>query len=156
MRRFSYTPGRRSFILLVFAALAVAAVFLIVMTITSSQGPPLLFAIAWVGIFAWNAYWSLWRSSYRMDVDGDRLLWKTPLRQGEVRVSDIQAIRPGLIGQVAVIEVRDHEDLTCLARRGIAEFTAALADGRPIEVSLTWLEKLNRLDFGRNAFERLD
>jgi hypothetical protein len=154
MGRYSYTTGNRFFMFLVFAALLVGGVFGVVASLTRPDGPSLLFMALWIGALGWNAYWWLWRISYRLEVDGDRLRWMTPLRNGEVLVSDVQAIRSGWLNQLAVIEVRDNADITSLSRSGISEFASALAGDRAIPVN-TMVPLGERLIGSRaSAFQR--
>ena len=112
MGRYSYTTGNRWVLLAAFAAFVLFGGLFVVLAVTRPDGPPLLFVLAWIAILGWNAYWFLWRLSYRLEVDGDRLRWMTPLRTGEVRVSDVLDIHPGMFGQATVIELRDGETLT--------------------------------------------
>ena len=143
MTRYSYTSGSRLGLLAFMVGFGVFAVFLVVTALTRPDGPPLAFVILWIAALGWNAYWWLWRLSYRLEVDGDRLRWATPLRTGEVLVSDIQGIRSGFLGQTAVIELRERPALTCLLRGGFVEFATALAEDRgiplvPTSSNRTW------------------
>jgi len=151
MGRYSYTTGNRWLILAILAAFVVFGVVGVVLTVTRPDGPPLLFMLAWIAILAWNGYWLLWRLSYRFEVDGDRLLWTTPLRTGEARVSDVIRVRPGWFGRMTVIELRDGETLMSITRKGISEFTVALTGEQPDPE--TFGQRL-RLFGQRNAFER--
>jgi hypothetical protein len=155
MERYSYTTGGRVMTLFVFVGLGAAAVYLLFLAVTGLRGPGLVFTFLWLGALAWNAYWWLWRTSYRIEVAGDRLRWMTPIRRGEVSVSDVEAIRPGLLNQVTIIEVREGPDVICLSRTGIAEFAAAIAGDRDIPVSarIPLSERLSGAIRG-SAFER--
>ena len=159
MGRYSYTAGNRVFILGIFAALVVGAIFIGVSVVTGStetKAPPLWFAAIWVLAVAWNAYWWLWRMSYRVEVDGDRLIWKMPLRHGEARVQDVEAVRPWtLTRQVSVIALRDLPDIIVQTRRGLPEFAATLAEDRAVPVTIS-LPLGERAGFGGTGFERQD
>lgn len=124
-------------LLFVIVVCVVAAGFLLGPAVTRPDVPTLLFVPLWIAALGWVAYWWLWRLSYRLEVDGDRLRWSTPLRSGEVRVSDVQGIRSGLLGQNAVFEIRDRPDITCLMRGGFLEFATALAEDRRIPLTTT-------------------
>jgi hypothetical protein len=151
MGRYSYTTGNRWILLLVFAAFIVFGAVFIVLAITRPDGPPLLFVLAWIAILAWNGYWFLWRLSYRIQADGDRLLWTTPLRTGEARVGDVAAVRAGWLGQMMVVELRDGETLMSLNRKGVSEFAEALTGERSDPE--TFGERIRRLG-QPSAFQR--
>jgi hypothetical protein len=154
MGRFSYTTGSRWPLLGGFAFFVAAGVAMVVTTLVRPDGPPLLFVAIWIGALGWSVYWLLWRVSYRLEVDGERLRWRTPLRAGEILLSDVQGIRTGWFGGMAVIEVRDHEDVMSLSRTGISEFASAVAGDRDIPVD-TWVPWGERFaDTVRNAFRR--
>ena len=122
MTAYSYTTGNRPLLLVMFAGFAVFGVFLLVRTLAGSDGPGLLFLVAWLAILGRNAYWFLWRFSYRVEVRDDLLRWMTPLRNGEVALADVETVRLGWFGQTTVFQVRDQEDVTVLTRKGIVEF----------------------------------
>ena len=155
---YSYTTMNRWFMLVIYACLVAGGVFLVITLVTGADGPPLPFAVLWIGILIWNGYWLLWRVSNRLEVEGELLRWQTPLRRGQVPVGDVESIDSGWFGRMAVVHVRDHETIMCLARPGILEFAneVAVKRGVPINVTLPWLERLNGIVGGTTAFRRED
>jgi hypothetical protein len=153
MERFSYTTGNQILTWFVLAVLCIAGVWMVVSTATGQGGPPLYFTVLWLAALGWNVYWWLWRISYRIEVDGDRLRWKTPLRSGRALVGDVESIRPGFRGQTTVLEMRAGRDVICLTRNGISEFVAALTRDRAILVTRSSATGL--ITFGsQNGFRR--
>lgn len=122
MIKYSYSTGNRWLLLLMFALFVVFAVFVVVRALAESDAPGLLFLVVWLAALGWNAYWFLWRFSYRVEVRDDLLRWMTPLRNGEVAVADVEKVRLGWLGQTTVFQIRDREDVTVVTRKGIVEF----------------------------------
>ncbi|HTL42523.1 MAG TPA: hypothetical protein VL294_13725 [Pseudolysinimonas sp.] len=154
MRRYRYVTGNRGIILAGAAAFGCLAAFVVAFAAQRADLAGAAFLVLWIAVVAWNAYMLLWRLCIRLDVEGDRLLWTAPLRSGETRVSEIVAIRPGLLGRSTVIALRDGRGLEFLSRTGVREFADALDGGRglPVEVRVPAAE---RLSFRASAFEEL-
>lgn len=149
MTKYSFSTASRSLTLFAFAGFLLVGAFLTVAAFTRSDGPPILFTIAWLVILGWNGYWWLWRFSYRVEVDGDRLTWMTPLRRGDARLADIEGVHFGWLGQITVIMLRDQNDVKILTRKGIEEFVEALTGDR---LKVPFFQRAGEL--GRSGFRR--
>ncbi len=70
-RRFSFESYRfyRLQVIFTFLVFGVGAVLLLT-SLGSAKGPPVWFAVTWIAIAVWNAYWFLFRIAYRLEVDG--------------------------------------------------------------------------------------
>lgn len=134
MGRFSYVTGNRAMLLAIFGVLLIVGSFAVLYSTTSPPSQPLWFIGLWFVILVWNAYWFLWRFSYRVDVDGDRLTWHAPFRSGELMVTDVQEVGTWWFRQMGVISVRDQRPILCLTKRGFPEFAEALVGDRAIHV----------------------
>jgi len=68
--------------------LVVVAVALLPVSLVGGE-PPIGFTLFWVGAVAWNAYWFLFRIGYQVEVDGQVVTWRTPLRR---RTADLNRL----------------------------------------------------------------
>jgi hypothetical protein len=150
MDRVSYSmfPGWKWFLLLVFTGLvAVGLVFF------RDAGDPAVWSTflpwpfslgTWLLIVVWNAYWLLFRVSYRVELDGRRLRWSTPLRQGEFAVGDLTSISsPIYSSQLAFFRRRSGPSVMVLLHSGLLDFAEEVQKQAPdVEVNLIVLSSL--------------
>jgi hypothetical protein len=96
----------RAQVIVTFAIFGVVAVPLVVAaSLRDRDGPLVLFVVAWIAAFAWNAYWFLLRLCYRLDLEGGMLRWWAPLRSGDAPLAGLLALRPvRLTPNVAVFD----------------------------------------------------
>lgn len=106
-------------------------------------GPPPSFAVVWLAILVWNAYWFLARSVYEIGVvDGSRLTWKTVLSQGECAAADVVSIDtfiPIMTAGVKAIRVRGRSSPLVWVSGGFGDLTRDLRSflpGVPIQVGM--------------------
>jgi hypothetical protein len=118
------------------------------------DGPPLLFALAWIAVLCWNAYWFLLRLCYRLDLEDGILRWWAPLRSGHAPLTGLRALRPARLGpNVAVLEFVDGPHVLVLAGRGFAEFAARVQATAPQAVVRTsWYIRLTKRLPGSGRF----
>lgn len=121
---------------LVFALFAAIMVITIVFdrggSHSSSSAPPLWFLVAWLAALGWNLYWWLFRMCIEVRVDGATLSWSTPLRRGEVALTDVIRIRPRRMSrQFATIELRGRRSLFVPVRYGFGQLQNAIVAGAP-------------------------
>ena len=85
MNQFSYSskPFGGPTALKIFGVIAVVGSFVIFAPHGSQPGPGPLFGIFWFAFLLWNAYWVLFRISYRVELEDNQIPWFTPLRRGE-------------------------------------------------------------------------
>jgi hypothetical protein len=117
----------------VFLGFAAAAAWIVVQVVRGGDGPPPWFAAVWLAILGWNAYWWVFRICTEVRVEAGRLAWRTPLRRGEVPLTDVTRIRPSRAGQrqTAVVELRGHRPLLVPVRYGFERLSRALTDAVP-------------------------
>jgi len=144
-------PWYPAFILGMFGVFAVAMVF----SLLTGGGPPAWFAVIWLAVLAWNAYWFLWRLATDLWLEGNTLHWKAPLGSGSVDVSEIEEVRPHrMAGNIEVIRVREGRPIMTMATRGIEELNddiVRLHPGLPARVGRS-VRFSNRLQFGRSRY----
>jgi len=130
-------PGGPWFPLVIFGLFGFVAMGLLV-AVLRDNGPPPLFAVLFLAITAWNAYWFLWRMATDLWLDGNTLHWKAPLRSGSVDVAGIEKIRPRrMTGNVEMICLRDGRPIITMATRGIEELNGDIVQlhpGLPVRV----------------------
>ena len=134
----------RVLVAVVFGAMALIGAPPLVWSLATHSGPPAWFALAWLGILAWNIYWWVFGLVVSMRVVGESLEWRGFVRTGSLRVGDIVRLRPGGLGSgIEVVEVADGTRLSVWVRRGFSEFCDALRELRPeIEVRVGWQGRL--------------
>ena len=117
-------PAWRPFVFLIFGVMAVAGFFILFNSGSASKsGPGLLFGIAWFLILFWNAYWFFFRLSYRIELDGDRVRWFTPLLHGEFPIDDLVSIGSSpLRYQLATFKRQSGRGPIVLVQGGLSEF----------------------------------
>ena len=127
-------PFGKGFILALFGFMAiVAVVFVAAGSAGSDGGPPLAFAVLWLGALAWNGYWWLLRFAVELRLtDGMHLEWSAPLRSGRIRIHDLTEIRPMRFGSNgAVFEVEGERSVIVMATKGLRGFTEEISSIRP-------------------------
>jgi hypothetical protein len=157
MDRVSYSmfPLWRPFVFALFGVMVAAGVFSFFAPNGSNAGPGPLFGAAWFLILLWNAYWFLFRVSYRIELEGNHILWFTPLRHGEFPLDDLVSIRsPLLIYQLSIFKRRSGASVIMMVQRGLFEFGSEVHRRAP-EVTVTSgiYEKFLRVS-GWNGFQR--
>ena len=85
MVRYRMYAFYRAQILAMFGLFAVMAVGFVTAA-AMSNAPLLVFAALWVAALLWNGYWFLLRLVYDLELDGDVIRWRTPLRSGTIAV----------------------------------------------------------------------
>lgn len=121
----------RAQILAMFGLFAVIAVVFVTVA-AMSNASLLVFAALWVAALSWNGYWFLLRLVYDLELDGDVVRWRTPLRSGTVPLSDVVELRPSRFGSNAeVFELADRRRLLVFVRKGFRAFADELVARRP-------------------------
>jgi hypothetical protein len=138
-----------------FVCFGVVAVALVVVAPWGrSGGPAVAFTCVWIALMGWTAHWFLFRVAYELELDGDRLRWRAPLRSGEVALADLT--RVSTRGNVGVIAGARHQRVMVLARKGLTGFTAALVAARPdLEVRIGLQVRLAERLPGRSGFREI-
>jgi hypothetical protein len=144
--RFSFElyPFYRVQVILTFLVFGGAAIALVA-TLGSAEGPSVWFALTWIAIALWNAYWFLFRFAYRLEVRDGLFRWRAPLRTREFPVSDVIQLRPGRGGafSIEVIETTSSGRIPVFFADGLDQFARALAAMHPqIQYRLNWWGKL--------------
>ena len=147
MVRYRMYAFYRAQILAMFGLFAVIAVGFVTAA-AMSNAPLLVFAALWVATLLWNGYWFLLRLVYDLELDGDAIRWRTPLRSGTITLSDVVELRPSRFGSNAeVFELVDRARLLVFVRKGFRAFADELVARRP--------ELPVRLGFQARLVERL-
>ena len=134
MDRVSYSmfPFWRPFVFVIFGFMAVAGVFIFFAPNGSNPGPGPLFGVAWCLILLWNAYWFLFRISYRVELEDNQIRWFTPTRQGEFALDDLVSISsPLLLYQLSIFKRRSGPSVIMMVQRGLPEFAAEVHQRAP-------------------------
>ena len=144
---------------LLYVPLALAA-SVAVSTLTSIAAagfpwPPVAFLGVWLAIFAWSGYWLLFRLCYRLELDDHLLRWYTPLRQGDLPLSDLREIAPSRVGsKLQVLRTSRGESIPVALRKGFATFASAVNKAAPhVHVRLGRQARLAERMPGRGGFE---
>jgi hypothetical protein len=148
-------PFWRPFVFAIFGFMIVAGVFIFVTPNGSDPGPGPLFGVAWFLILLWNAYWFLFRISYRVELENDQIRWFTPLRHGEFALDDLVSIgSPLIVYQLSIFKRRSGPSVIMMVQRGLSEFGAEVHHRAP-EVTVTSgiYERFLRVS-GWNGFKR--
>jgi len=157
MDRVSYSmfPFWRPFVFVLFGCMAVAGVFIFFAPSGSNPGPGPLFGVAWCLILLWNAYWFLFRISYRVELEGNQIRWFTPLRRGEFALDDLASISsPLLLYQLSIFKRRSGPSVIMMVQRGLPEFAAEVHQRSPeVTVKTGIYERFVRVS-GWNGFQR--
>ena len=146
--RFAFTAGPISFyrILLVgvFGFMCLVGTPMLLSSLAIGAGPPPWFAIVWIAILGWNVYWWIFRVTFALKVEGDRLYWQGAFRAGSLPLTDISRLRPSGFGSaIEVIESTDGSTILVWTRRGFGSFCQALQSRRPdLQVRLGWQARL--------------
>jgi hypothetical protein len=114
------------------------------------------FALALVVALPWSGYWWLFRVAFELEMNNDRLSWKTPLRTGTVSVDEIERVRPMWFGtNVEVVEFRGRRPLFVLVSPGFRSFTHALQRRRPgLPVRFGWQATvIDKVSWGYDGYE---
>ena len=128
-----------------FAGFVLAACFLVALSLTRpDQAPPWWFSALWCLAVIWNAYWFLFRISYRLDLDSDVLRWYAPLRHGAVPLNQLCKVRPSRAGgQIQKLDAVSHRPVLVLARKGFVAFAAQLSLAAPhVDIRIGWAATL--------------
>jgi hypothetical protein len=73
--------------------------------------------------FVWNGYWFLFRFCYRIELEAGVLRWFTPIRHGELALSDLASIGSNpLLYQIAAFRPRSGQRIVVQVRNGLQEF----------------------------------
>lgn len=116
-------------LLVVFTAMAP---LLVAASLGSKDWPPLLFALLWIAILGWNAYWFLLRLCYRIELREARLCWWAPARRGSLPLDRLRVVRPSRFAfNLAVFESDSGAAVLVLVQRGFAEFAAQVQAAAP-------------------------
>jgi hypothetical protein len=123
-------------------------------TLTVKNGPPTSFTAAWLLILAWNAYWLLFRVSYRVEVVGNQFRWFTPLNRGEFAIDDLVSVDTVMLDTVSRFKRKSGPSVLMIVRRGLPQFTEEVQRLAP-EVTVSWggLLKLRTMGFW-NGFRK--
>ena len=124
MDRVSYSmfPFWRPIVFVFFGVLALGGV-LGFTTGRLKASPEPWFTVAWFLILFWNAYWFLFRISYRIEMQGNQIRWFTPLRRGQFALDDLVSIRSSPLNQLSVFKRRSGPSVIMTVQRGLSEFT---------------------------------
>jgi hypothetical protein len=161
MRRSRYTLGTMwsPAVLGGFVLFAAVSVFLLLPGDTHGAKPPWPFVVFWVFAWGWNAYWWLFRVSYRLEIEGHVLRWATPVLHGEAEISDVSHIGPSAFSrQLSVIKLSTGKTLMTMTRPGFTDFATELMQGaRLATFTLNGYEqRQSKLSLRRSAFTKLD
>jgi hypothetical protein len=131
-RRFRYEL-HRFYRLEMLVASAWFVVFAVVFLRPSLSGPRQAWFIAvWIVVGIWNGYWLLTRIAYKIEVDFPLLRWHTPLREGEILIQDIVAVRPRrFASSTQIIQTDAGQRIMVPVGKGMDEFVAALRSINP-------------------------
>lgn len=142
-------------ILATFALATIIAVGLAIAAAMTSP-PVLVFVALWVAALLWNGYWFLLRIVYDLVLDGDVLRWRTPVRSGTVKLSDVVELRPSRLGSNAeVIEFADRSRLIVFVRKGFKAFADEMKARRPgLPIRLGFQARLAERLPGSSGFKR--
>src|SRR6185437_9865025 len=125
MGKVSYVmfPLWRPFVFVIFGVMCIAGIFLLLTPNTSHHGPGVLFGVVWFAILLWNGYWFLFRISYRIELEGDRVRWFTAFRHGEFAIDELTSIgAPPLMYQLSIFKRRSGPSVITMVQGGLTEF----------------------------------
>src|SRR5580704_7696421 len=139
-------PSWRPFVFVIFGFMVVAGVFLFTAPGGSKAGPGSIFDVAWCLVVVWNAYWFLYRVSYRIEMEGDQIRWFTPLRHGEFAVDDLVSISSSpLTYQISTFKRKSGPSVIIMVQRGLSEFAQEVHQRAPqVAVKTGLYQKLMR------------
>jgi hypothetical protein len=125
-------PSYRPALTIGFVLALVIAIPLLLATAGHRNGPPVLFATAWIAIAIHHAYWFLFRIAYELEFDGQELRWRAPLRSGNINLGDIDRFRPFRFGSsVEVIESTSGAKVLVMVRPGLSDFAETFVARKP-------------------------
>lgn len=149
-------PFDRTFAIGLFGAVGGIAAYFVGGLVFGTESFGVRFPLFCLGAVGCNAYWWLFRFARELSLEGDRLLWRAPLRHGELLLAELTEIRPmRAASNVAVIEALGGRRVVVLADKGITAFTAEIARRRPgLPVRLGWMARLNEQLPGSSRLDR--
>lgn len=117
---------------LISGGMAVAGVFLLVVAADPKHGPGPLFSALWFLALLWNAYWVLFRVSYRIEMEENQIRWFTPLRRGQFSLDELVSIgSPSILYSLAIFKRTSGPSVITLVQRGLPEFAAEVHQRAP-------------------------
>lgn len=155
--RYRVPGGYRAGMLALFASFAILGVFLMVVAIYDGQpaGAVAAWAAACAILAGDIAYLYLFRVVYELELDGERLRWRSPLRSGEVALADLTRIRASMPGAAGLLDGAPGPRLRVFVTKGFTGFTSALVAARPdLPVRIGFGTRLAERWPGRSAFRK--
>jgi hypothetical protein len=130
----------------VLVGLGVIAIALIHNLFSFTDPLLVVFVVLWLGAFAWNAYWFLFRVAYEIGVrDGSTLHWRTLTSRHEAPLARITGIVPpfGRFGNtLRKIAVEGGPSPLVMPAPGVSEVIAMIVAFRPdATVKSSWLDR---------------
>jgi hypothetical protein len=110
------------------------------------------FFVLWIIVIFYGLHKNLYQVAYDLQCTDDVVTWRSPLRTGTVRVSELSRIFSRW-GSVGVLEAADGRRIQIYVRKGFIAFASGLAERNPnLEVNLSSYTRLIDRFPGQSAF----
>ena len=137
----------RPILLVVLVGLGLAGIAMLVNLLAGGIGPPAAFVVLWLAVYAWNAYWFLFRVAYEVGVvDASILRWCSMTSCREVPVVRVTGLRtpfPPFGAGLRLITVDGDRSPLIFMSPGFRDVVGMLVEFRPDLVMKTaWYDRL--------------
>lgn len=101
---------------------------------------------------------ALWKFTYIVKLNGNRLEWKCVLRHGAVDAATIERIHPWwLVPNVLIIKTKQERILLVVGLKGFPRLIAKLVEIEPaLDIKVGWyVERMEGLPFGWSGYKKV-